>query len=111
MPLRIHAPAEVQARLVRDPLAAGEATNLKAVESIAELIVAPGFPEELFLAVENVGAQFPPGDTFDVIVGAFEYDGHRCQQREVSSFTVRFELGEDQDRSGVLGSSAFYRSR
>ena len=53
--------------------------------------VTKGEPEELYLLIKNEGAKFKPGETFDVSVKAME------EEREVSGFTVKFEVGEEEE--------------
>lgn len=84
---RIEAPRGVRARVVRDRLPRGPAEELKAVRAVEKLAVQPGVPQELALVVENMGADFNPGDTFEVKVTALR------EQREINSFTIQFEVG------------------
>ena len=86
--LAFEAPDGVNVHVVRGRLPEGPADAFEERETIQRLFVKRGVPQELSLVVENAGADFGPGDTFDVTVKALH------NQREVSSFTVRFQVGE-----------------
>lgn len=88
--LKIAAPEGIRAHIVPKPFPIGELDTLEEIKVIKELDVRRGVPQELSLVIENVGADFNLGDTFDVKVVAIQED------IEVSSFTVRFEISEKQ---------------
>lgn len=87
---RVEAPDGIQARVVPKPIRGEAVPGLENMRAIKDLVVERGIPHELSLVIENQGAAFNRGDTFDVTVTALQ------QNREVSSFTVNFKVGQDR---------------
>jgi hypothetical protein len=85
---KINAPAGIQAQVIAEQMDEGVIEAFPQVKSIKALRVAPGEPQNLNLVIENVGAEYKPGDIFDVSVSAFKGD------KEVSNFMVQFQVEE-----------------
>lgn len=86
--LKIEAPDGIRAHVVPKELPEGAIDSMRGTKAIEQLVVRRGIPQNLSLVIENIGADFKPGDTFDVTVRGMQND------KEVSSFTVRFQVGK-----------------
>lgn len=89
MALQIEAPDGIRAS-VREQIGEGAVDSLGGTKAVKEFDVKRGVPQNLSLVIENVGADFKRGDTFDVTLRGMQND------REVSSFTVRFQVGAER---------------
>lgn len=83
---KIDTPAGIRARIVGEELNEGPVEEMPVVKALSKLTVKQGVPMTHSLVVTNEGANFKPGDTFDVTVRALQ------QNKEVSSFTVQFKV-------------------
>jgi len=83
-------PEGISAEVVRGKLTEGPSEVAPKGETVREMKVKPGEPEELYLVIKNEGAKFKPGETFDVTVKAVGKE-----KEVVSEFTVRYEVGEE----------------
>jgi hypothetical protein len=86
--LKIDAPDGINAYVIPKSLPMGEIspTKLQGFKAIKDLRVQREIPQELSLVIENTGARFKPGDSFNINVAAMQ-DG-----KEVSNFTVQFDV-------------------
>jgi hypothetical protein len=85
----VEAPDGVRARVIRKQVPEGPIDTLRGTEAVEHIVVERGVPQDMSLVIENVGADFKPGDTFDVTVTGTQ------NGQEVSSFTVRFQVGRE----------------
>jgi|GEM_PF-1949539 len=79
----------ISAEVVRGDLIEGPAETAPKAETLREMKVKPGEPEDLYLVIKNEGAKLKPGETFDVTVKAM------AEKRVISEFTVQYEVGEE----------------
>ncbi len=83
---KIDTPPGIGARIVSEELNEGPVEEMPVVKALTKLTVKQGVPMTHSLVVTNEGANYKPGDTFDVTVRAFKNDS------EVCSFTVQFKV-------------------
>ncbi|UCD38276.1 MAG: hypothetical protein JSW54_02000 [Fidelibacterota bacterium] len=86
--LKVEAPLGIRASVVPKLLPRREVKSMEGIKTIDALDIKRGVPQDLALVIENVGAEFARGDTFEVTVSAMH------NEREVSSFTSLFRVGE-----------------
>lgn len=83
---KIDAPKGIDARILAREVQEEEAMALKEEKGTMNMAVKPGFVRKCTLVITNVGADYQPGDSFDVTVSAFQQD------KLISSFTVKVEI-------------------
>lgn len=88
---KFEAPAGIDVKIVDRDLPEVETMNVAAFKEqkgVTNMSIKPGFVKRCALLIRNVGANFKPGDKFDVTVKAFLKD------KLISSITVNAEINQ-----------------
>ena len=88
--IQINAPEGIRARVVARQayVEAADPAQQKEIKGLANVKVKKGVPQELSLLIENAGAEYKEGDTFDITANAVQ------NGEMVSSFTVQCKVGK-----------------